>query len=57
MRRVSKGIKGCQKKCPAPQLIVGPGLITVGLEKGEEESLPPDLNIPHQGSEHVLWTR
>jgi hypothetical protein len=46
-----------KKRSLPPQLIVRTGLITAGLKKGGEESLPSDLKIPPQGSEHVLWTR
>jgi hypothetical protein len=46
-----------KKRSLPPQLIVGTGRITAGLRKGGEESLPSDLKIPPQGSEHVLGTR
>jgi len=49
--------KDKNKKSLPPLLIVGAGWITAGLRKGEEESLPSDLNIPPQQSEHVLRTR
>jgi len=41
------------KKSLPPLLIVGAGWITAGLRKGEEESLPSDLKISPQESEHV----
>ena len=48
--------KQIKKACP-PRLIVRTGWITAGLRKKEEVSLPSDLKISPQGSEHVLWTR